>query len=282
MKLLKQIVTLVFTSFLLFGFSFSIGIDSQNCDVVNDAFSSGEEVVYKIYYNWGFIWLESGEVTFKAEKDIYKGNPCYRLSGIGNTYPKYDWLMTVRDSFYAWVDSVNLRPYRCIRTEYEGSKYISEDCFFNHSKDKAYAVIKEKKKMPRLDSLSITKCSYDVLTMIYYARNIDFSKYKKNDTIPLTMYLENKIYPTYLRYLGKEVYKAEGIGKFNCVKFRAKLIPGTLFAGGESMTVWVTDDKNKIPLYIEAPILIGSVKAKMIKYRGLRHEVTSMIVGEKK
>ena len=249
----------------------------SECEIKNQAFSSGEELAYEVWYNWGFLWMESGIVTFKVQKDNYKEIPCYRLSGVGGTLPKYDWFFTVRDSFFAWVDSSSMRPYRCVRIESEGQRFIHEDSYFNYGKKKAYTVTREKKKMPRIDSLNITGCSYDVLTLIYYSRNIDFSKYNVNDTIPLDMFLENKIYPTYLRYLGKEVYDVEGVGKFNCIKFRAKLIEGTLFTGGENMTVWVTDDKNRIPLYVEAPILVGSVKAKIHRWKGLKNKMESKL-----
>jgi len=250
---------------------------TSNCNISNTAFTHGEEIVYKIWYNWGFIWLESGEVTFKVKKDEFKGMPCYLLYGVGGTYPKYDWFYKVRDTFSAWVDTANLRTFRFIRNASDGPAYIYEDCYFNYKTRQAFTLTRSKKKMPRLDSTYITGCSYDVLSLIYYSRNIDFSKCNINDTIPLDMFLENKVYPTYLRYLGKDVYEAEGFGKFNCVKFRANLIEGTLFAGGEQMTVWVTDDKNKIPLYIESPILVGSVKAKLMKVKGLKNKMESKI-----
>lgn len=250
-----------------------IKIFSPDCSVTNTAFTADEEVVYKIWYNWGFIWLESGEVTFAAKADNYNGTKCFRLSGIGGTYHKYDWFYTVRDTFLAWVDTNNVRPYYFIRNATEGPRYVFEDCFFNYSKKKVFSVVREKNKIPRLDSTNISGCCYDVLSLIYYSRNIDFSQYKVNDTIPLDMFLENKVYPTYLRYLGKAVYNAEGFGKFNCIKFKAKLIAGTLFSGGENMTVWVTDDKNRVPIYIEAPITVGSVKAMLQRWKGLSHPI---------
>jgi hypothetical protein len=98
--------------------------------------------------------------------------------------------------------------------------------------------------------------------MIYYARNIDFSKNNIGDVIPIVMYLDNKIYSLTIRYLGKETIKTE-TGLVACIKFNPKLIPGTMFKDGDEMTVWVSDDENKIPVLIEAPILIGQVKAKL-------------------
>ncbi|MFH1004408.1 MAG: DUF3108 domain-containing protein [Bacteroidota bacterium] len=277
--LLLLVILIIFSFSLLFGTAIYFREKEQEnpCNITNDAFTFGEEIVYKIWYNWGFIWLESGEVTFNVNADNYKGIDCYHFVSIGKTYPKYDWFYTVRDTFLAWVDTNNLRPFHFIRNTNEGQRFIYEDCYFNYAKKKIYSLTRWKHKMPRLDSTNINECSYDVLSLIYYSRNIDFSKYKVNDTIPLNMFLENKVYPTYLRYIGKDVYNAEGFGKFNCIKFRAKLIEGTLFSGGEQMTVWVTDDKNRIPLFIEAPITVGYVKAKMIKWKGLKYKIESKV-----
>jgi hypothetical protein len=47
-------------------------------------------------------------------------------------------------------------------------------------------------------------------------------------------------------------------------------VEGTIFTSGEGMTVWVTDDENRIPIIVKAKILIGSVKAVFVGAEGLR------------
>jgi hypothetical protein len=116
----------------------------------------------------------------------------------------------------------------------------------------------------------------DVLSAIYYARNIDFEKYTIGDKIPFTMFLDNEVYNLYIKYLGKETVKTR-YGKFNAIKFKPLLVKGTIFDGGEKMTVWVSDDANHIPLRIQSPISIGSVKVDMMMYRNLRYPLSSMI-----
>ena len=83
--------------------------------------------------------------------------------------------------------------------------------------------------------------------------------------------LDGKIFPLYVRYLGKEQYTSTTLGKFNCIKFRPLLVEGSIFRKGEHMTVWVTDDENKLPLYIETEIIVGTVKVSLHAYKGLRH-----------
>ena len=47
------------------------------------------------------------------------------------------------------------------------------------------------------------------------------------------------------------------------------------------MTVWVTDDENKIPVLVESPILIGFIRAELNKYEGLRNPLKSKTGWEK-
>ena len=109
---------------------------------------------------------------------------------------------------------------------------------------------------------------------IYYLRNIDFNKYKPEEKIPFNLFLDNQVYNVYIKYLGKETVKTQ-YGTFNAIKFKPLLLKGTIFEGGEKMTVWVSDDPNHIPLRIESPIVVGSVKVDMMQYRNLRYPLTS-------
>jgi hypothetical protein len=84
------------------------------------------------------------------------------------------------------------------------------------------------------------------------------------------------VYDLYIRYLGKETVKTK-YGKFKAIKFKPLLIKGTLFEGGEKMNVWVTDDPNRIPVRIESPITVGSVKVDLIGHRNLRYPLSSLI-----
>ena len=115
-------------------------------------------------------------------------------------------------------------------------------------------------KVPRM----YTRCC----KLMYYARNIDFNKYKVGDKIPFNMFLDNEVYNMYLRYMGKETIKTR-YGKFRTIKFKPLLVKGTLFEGGEKMTVYVSDDANKVPLRIESPLLVGSVKVDLMSYQNL-------------
>lgn len=248
-----------------------------DCAPKNNAFTPGEELSYEIFYNWGAIWMAAGQAVFTVQQESYKGKQAYHFKGTGTSYPKYDWFFKVRDRFEAWADTSDLKPLRFIRDSHEGPTDIYNDCVFDHKKRIVYTGSRNKDNSIRIDSVKIPHCTLDVLTAIYYSRCIDFSRYKPNDTIPITFVLDNQVYPVYIRYIGKAVYKSEKLGSFNCIKFKPLLIEGTIFKGGENMTVWVTDDQNKLPLYVETKIVVGSIKVYLANYKGLRNPVTAKV-----
>jgi hypothetical protein len=248
------------------------------CADKNEAYEPGEELNYKVIYNWGMIWLESGKATFRVGSAQIKGRTLYVFNGSGSTYPNYDWFYKVQDVFESYVDSASLRPLLFNASIREGGKKEKHNYTFNFQTKEARTNIVRGTTPVKIDTVKTTPCTVDVLTAIYYARNIDYSKCKKNDTIGMSLLLDGKVYPIYVRYLGKEKYNAGSLGYYNCIKFSPLLVEGSIFKGGEGMTVWVTNDKNKIPLYIETPIVVGSVKVKLVSYKGLRNPEEAKIV----
>lgn len=267
------LVTLVFGMLI----PFSTVLAQNDCAPVNTTFQAGEELTYTIHYNWGAIWMAAGEAVFSVQQENYRGRQAYHFLGTGTSYPKYDWFFKVRDRYEAWSDTNDLRPLRFIRDSHEGPVDVYNDCVFDHKRKMAYTGSRGKNGALKLDSVRLPPCSNDVLTAIYLSRCIDFSRYKPNDTIPLTLVLENKVYPVYIRYIGKENLQAGELGTYRCIKFRPLLIEGTIFTAGEKMTVWVTDDKNRLPLYVETEVLVGSIKVYLSRFKGLRNPVTAKV-----
>ena len=108
-------------------------------------------------------------------------------------------------------------------------------------------------------------------------RNLDTDGMKKGDKIAVKMLFDKEIYPIHIRYNGKEKKDVRNLGKFNTIKIHPDLVAGNVFKDGDKMTIWVSDDKNKIPLIIESPVSVGSVKAVLKSYKGLKYDLESEI-----
>lgn len=237
------------------------------CGLRNTAFSSDENISMVIFYSVAGIYVNAGSAQFTTTQEQMNNKPVYHVVGTGRSNSKYDWIFKVRDRYETYFDTATLQPYKFIRNVDEGGYKKYENVTFNQAANTAVTT-KGVYKVP--------VCIQDVLSAIYYARNIDFSKYKVNDKIPFDMFLDDEVFHMYIRYLGKETVKTR-YGKFRTIKFKPLLVGGTIFEGGEKMTVWVSDDGNKIPLRIESAIVVGSVKVDMMSYQNLRYPLTSLI-----
>ncbi|MFN3917329.1 MAG: DUF3108 domain-containing protein [Flavobacteriales bacterium] len=239
-------------------------------------FKPGEELNYVVYYNMKNLWVPAGKATFSVSDTTYEGKKSYHFIGKGVTFKEYDWFFPVRDRYESICNTTTLMPYRFIRNVHEGNTKIFHDYKFDEVKGKYYAATDIKNPEKR-ETYLYPKCGVDVMTAIYYARSIDFNKYKVNDTIPLTLVLDQKTYNVYIRYTGKAKANDLKKNKYNCIKFKPLLIEGTIFKDGEDMEVFVTDDENKIPVFIEAKILVGSIKVYLETTKGLKHEQKALI-----
>ena len=260
MKKLSIVITCICTFLKL-----SAGDDF--CGIRNTAFSGNETLTYNIFYNVIGLYVNAGTATFINRIEKLNNKVVYHVVGLGTSNSSYDWIFKVRDRYESYFDTTYLQPLKFIRNVDEGGYKKTENVTFNQQNNTA-TTLKGEFKVP--------DCVQDVLSSIYYARNINFDKYKVNDKIPFAMFLDNEVYNLYIRYLGKEDIKTK-YGKFHAIKFKPLLVKGTIFEGGEKMQVWVSDDPNHIPLRIESPIAVGSIKVDMMGYHNLRYPLSSSI-----
>ncbi len=260
---MKKIISCLLTLPILVG---ALAGD-EFCSIRNTAFTNGENIGFNIYYNVIGLYVNAGSANFSVNIEPLNNKPVYHIVGLGNSNSSYDWIFKVRDKYESFIDTNTLQPYKFLRNVDEGGYKINENVTFNRQANTATSA---------KGTFKVPNCIQDVLSSIYYARNIDFSKYKPDDKIPFSMFLDNEVHGLYIKYLGKEIVKTR-YGKFRAIKFKPLLVKGTIFQGGEKMTVWVSDDQNHVPLRIESPIVVGSIKVDMMHYQNLRYPLSAAI-----
>jgi len=263
LKLIKKVILLVFILFV----SKFLSAGGDFCGLRNTAFQEGEVINYNVYYSIIGLYINAGSASFEVNQEKLINKPVYHVIGKGSSNSNYDWIFKVRDKYESFIDTNTLQPLKFIREVNEGGYKINENVTFNKDANTATTT---------KGIVKIPACIQDVISSIYYARNIDYSRYNPDEKIPFTMFLDNEIYNLYIKYIGREEIKTR-YGKFKAIKFSPLLVKGTIFSGGEKMMVWVTDDANHIPIRIESPISVGSVKVDMMGYKGLRYPLSSLI-----
>ncbi|NQV54191.1 MAG: DUF3108 domain-containing protein [Flavobacteriales bacterium] len=238
-------------------------------------FKAGESLRYGIYYYLMGVWVGAGEVTFSVHDDIFLGKDCYRFKGYGTTYSRYDWFFQVRDTYESYASKKDLRPFRFKRDVSEGGFYFYEDNLYNYRDSVIYSVLKVKENPVELDTFDVLRNSFDVLSLVYASRNIDFAHKEIGEKIPIRMVVDQEIFELHIRFLGTDTYDHDDLGEVECYVFAPLLVEGTIFKAGERMKVWVTKDRNLIPIYIESQIRVGSIRSELKEYHGLKFPLGS-------
>lgn len=248
-------------------FSLTAKAQTDFCGIKNTSFQDGEKLYFKVYYNMGRLWVGAGLASFITTLENFNNKKAYHVVGDGKTLKSYEWFFKVRDKYETYIDADNMMPLKFIRNVDEGGFKIYNNVTFNQSIGQAISTNGVYK---------VPTCVQDVLSTIYYARSIDYSKYKPGDKIPFSMFLDDEVFNLYIRYIGKERITTK-YGTFNTIKISPLLIEGTIFKGGEKMTVWVSDDNNHVPVRVDSPILVGSIKVDLVGYEKLRHPFSALL-----
>ena len=266
---MKSLKIVAFFTALFFWVQYEVF--AQQCNVNAKAFAAGEVIKYHAFYNWGVVWINAGEVEFTVTSKRFEGRNVYHLYAWGTSRKSYDWIFKVRQKYQSYVDTETLKPLWYERDVVEGSYTAFEEYRFDYNNMQIRTYVQKRQRPGVTGSLPLSLCRFDVMSAIYYFRSVDFSNLRVGDRIPIDIVVDSEMHQLHLRYLGKEEVETRNKQKYNCLKFAVQLVEGTVFKPGEEALVWVTDDKNKVPVLVEAPILVGAVKAILVDMKGLKH-----------
>ncbi|MEX1002546.1 MAG: DUF3108 domain-containing protein [Crocinitomicaceae bacterium] len=227
-------------------------------DLNQKAFAPGEKLVYRFTYGV----FDAGEATLSVlptERTV-KGRKLLRVRGIGRTVSAFEWFYKVNDLYESYIDAEAMIPWVFKRRVDEGGYKINQDyTFFQH---------KNEVETEKGNKHAVPEHVQDMISAFYYARTFDFSKAKKGQTFAVNIFLDEELFPTKIKYLGKEVIRTRK-GKYRCHKFEPVVEQGRVFKSGDALTVWITDDGNKIPIMAKAKIQVGSIKMHLVGWEGL-------------
>jgi hypothetical protein len=251
----------LFMSFLDFG---SV---RKACGTETSVFQHGEKLVYKIFYNLNFIWIPAGEVIFSVQE----GPTHFHYRAIGYTYKSYDWFFKVRDRYEAVVRKSDLLPEYSIREVHEGKYQLYDSLVFDQEREQVISFRGRTRGELRDSLYSLKSCSHDILSIIYYARSMELPSFLEGHKLPANVFIDKMNWPLELVIGEKESdFKVKGLGNFSTIRFSPNVKSGYYFNEKTKMNIWVTNDRNRLPVLIESPISVGSVKVILSEYEGLK------------
>lgn len=250
---MKKIIIVVFVISTL-------GFSSQK----ERAFDSGEWFKFRVHYglfNAGYATLEVQEAT-KNNKKVY------HAIGKGYTTGMSRFFFKVEDNYESYFDKETGKPYQFVRKIDEGGYKKNQEGFFNQSDNKIF--VKDYKNKSE-NTFLIPENTQDIVSTFYYLRNHPtIDKLKVGESIAVDMFFDNETTKFKLKFIGKEDLETK-FGIVPTMIFRPLVQSGRVFKEEESLTVWISDDDNKIPLSIKASLAVGSIKADLDAFKGLKY-----------
>ncbi len=212
--------------------------------------------------------MKAGNATLEVSESTYKDKPVYKVVGKGWTTGPVKWFFNVKDHYESHFDKVTGQPYKFVRDIDEGGYTKNRIVDFDHEQNKA--LINDLKEHTK-STVDIEKNIQDLVSAYYYLRNnYDTETIQKGSIVELNIFFDSEIFLFKLKYLGRETIQTK-FGKIKCIKFRPYVMAGRVFKEEESLTLWVTADKNKIPIKIKADLRVGSLRADLEALKGLKY-----------
>lgn len=240
----------------------------------------GETLHYRMSYKAKlFPNTEVAKVVMQTTEATLDGMTVYKVYGYGETAKAFSWVLPVKDAYTVWVDPATLRTKRFDSDLHEGDYTFRSTYLFDWTNHNVHTRWRSRQRPEKFKTMKISDQSMDPISLYFNLRTVKDEEIKEGFAKDLEMVLEDTVRYLRFRFDGREVKKVRGLGKFNTLRFRCKIATSTAtaFRDGTEFIVWISDDRNKIPLYIESPIKVGSVCAYLSSYEGLRYPLDCFV-----
>lgn len=243
------------------------------------AYTAGEYMKFTMHFVWGKIDSDVGFGEVRLDTVRFNGTKAFNCNVHGKTSRVFDLFFKVREDFSSWFTCEGLKPLKFTRNTLEGKYRARNTYVYRHDAEPPYidADVFTTSTGQRNMEIPLNECTYDLPSLFYLARNMDLDKVTPGVKYPMTFAIDDEVFNVYFILQGRETRKVKGLGTVNTIKFAAKLLAGEVFTGEQDMTIWISDDENRIPVLFEAPILVGVASGRLAEYSGLRHPFSSLI-----
>lgn len=254
--------------FLFLGISISLfSQTNRSKDLLpTNQFHVGEFARYKIIYKWSAVWVNAGNLSFEFSERAVDSQRHIVCIARGNTAPAFDIFYKVRDEYATVLEPKNLLPKFFLRRVNEGGFKIHNDFDFRQDSLKVIAEMQDSKHPHRIDTMKIEPNTQDIVSAILYCRSLNYAKLDSGEQFQFPVFLDNELFHIGIRYLGKQTISTE-YGDYKCLVLQPLLLTGRIFSEADKMRIYLTDDENRIPVYIESPLKVGKVVAVLTKYK---------------
>ncbi|HNP19178.1 MAG TPA: DUF3108 domain-containing protein [Fulvivirga sp.] len=233
--------------------------------VKNTSFTKGEVIDYKVHY--GFVNAAEGKMVIHDDLFTINGRPCYKIDVFGKSIGMFDLFLRIRDNWGTYLDTASIVPQKFYQKIEEGRYRKHEIIDFDHQNDqvKVHNYHFREERWKPIEEFEIPKYAQDIVSGYYYLRTLNFSKIKEGEIIPIKAFFDDEVYDFKIRFIGREQLKTK-LGTINSLVLSPIMPENGLFNGENSIKVWISEDRNKVPLKIRANMFVGAVEVDIQAY----------------
>ena len=189
------------------------------------------------------------------------------VKGYGRTTGAVRAFFKVEDNYESFINYNTGLPSFYVRDVKEGTYTQHFETVFNHSNQTLLLTDKEKKTTRTLKSVAGVQ---DMLSAFYYLRSLDDSELKVGSVKKLNIWIDDEMFPFQLKVVRTENVKTK-FGYINSLVIVPQVMSGRVFKDKEGVTLWVSNDKNHIPIAIKAELAVGSLKAVLDSFSNVKY-----------
>lgn len=230
-----------------------------------------ESFEFRVHY--GFITAGEAKVEVSDQYYLVNNKICMKATCTGRSSGSFDLVLRIRDTWTTYIDTASKVSLKSTRDIEEGRYRLKEVVQFNYPENKAVVDWEKRDKKKGHEEYAITSDLQDIVSGAYYLRVIDYEKLKPGDIIEVNSFFEDKMYELKIRYKGKESIKTD-FGRINAIKLAPIMPENGLFEGENSIRLWLSDDKNRLPLKIQADMFVGAVEVDLKGYKNLKYPIS--------
>ena len=237
-------------------------------------YSVGERLEYRVgYIAKMFPNTEVGSVVISTSLDTLASKGVYRVTGHAKTLPAYRWFFNLDDRYDILVDTATLRTQRFESNLHEGDYTFRSHYRYDWSAMSIDTWAQSRGRTPRTRTMSLTPRSMDPVSLYFNMRAVDTDTLHVGKRYDLEMVLEDTIRVLKIRMVGREICKVPQMGRFRTIKLACTIGTSESFSlvDGVEFFMWISDDRNRVPLMLSSPIKVGSVRAYITSLRGLKY-----------
>ncbi len=191
----------------------------------------------------------------------------------------FDKIYKIRDTLYSYLDT-DLYPVYHKRTVNEGNtSYLEHIFFLKRNGDETEARIRrETKTTVKLDTIMKSEApGYDLLSIFAFARTLDYSTLKLNESFSLSTFVGRSLVNIKVRYKGQSIIEKTDNLKYNTFRLEVDIVDEAFSSAKNAMEIWISNDSNRIPIKMKAKLKIGAAEVFLTSYQNLKYPLTSEI-----